>query len=50
MKTLNRIPQSDTRMNTFADRAMAYYNHLTEPEHLPTGVSVLNPYQQSECQ
>lgn len=37
-------------MNTFADRAIAYYNTLEAPIHLPPGVGVMNPYQQPEVQ
>ncbi|WP_020600251.1 uracil-DNA glycosylase family protein [Spirosoma panaciterrae] len=35
-------------MPTFADKAIAYYNSLTAPTHLPAGVDVLNPYQTPE--
>lgn len=31
-------------MTTFARQAIAYYNSLTAPTNLPTGVEVLNPY------
>ncbi|GAB3342129.1 hypothetical protein GCM10027299_56690 [Larkinella ripae] len=37
-------------METFADRAIPYYYHLTEPENLPPGVGALNPYRQPEVQ
>ncbi|GAB3937177.1 uracil-DNA glycosylase family protein [Larkinella terrae] len=37
-------------METFADRAIPYYLHQTEPDHLPPGVSALNPYRQPEVQ
>ncbi|WP_461041293.1 uracil-DNA glycosylase family protein [Spirosoma harenae] len=32
-------------MITFADKAIAYYNNLSAPTNLPTGVDVMNPYQ-----
>jgi hypothetical protein len=35
-------------MSTFADHALAYYLNLAEPENLPPGVSVLNPYRRPE--
>ncbi|MCY7352158.1 MAG: DUF4918 family protein [Cytophagaceae bacterium] len=35
---------------TFADRAIDYYLHLTEPPALPPGVSAMNPYRQLEIQ
>ena len=37
-------------MNTFADRAIAYYNALEAPANLPPGVGVMNPYQQPGVQ
>ncbi|RRB02626.1 uracil-DNA glycosylase family protein [Larkinella rosea] len=37
-------------METFADRAIPYYLRQTEPDHLPPGVSALNPYRQPEVQ
>jgi hypothetical protein len=37
-------------METFADRAIAYYLDLKEPENLPPGVGALNPYRQPEVQ
>ncbi|MFD2574507.1 uracil-DNA glycosylase family protein [Spirosoma soli] len=37
-------------MTTFADKAIPYYNTLKAPTHLPTGVGVMNPYEQSEVQ
>jgi len=35
-------------MNTFADRAIAYYNQLEAPTNLPPGIGVMNPYQQPD--
>ena len=35
-------------MTTFADKAIAYYNHLSAPTTLPPGVDVINPYQQPD--
>ncbi|WP_266364971.1 uracil-DNA glycosylase family protein [Tellurirhabdus rosea] len=35
---------------TFASRAIDYYFQLNEPDHLPPGVSVLNPYRQPAVQ
>jgi hypothetical protein len=35
---------------SFAEQAINYYLNLTEPASLPTGVSVLNPYQQPDVQ
>ncbi len=35
---------------TFADRALDYYLHLTEPTGLPPGVSAMNPYLRPEVQ
>lgn len=35
---------------TFADRAVNHYLHLTEPTGLPTGVSAMNPYRRPEVQ
>lgn len=35
-------------MTTFADRAIAYYNALEAPTHLPPGVGVMNPYRQPD--
>ncbi|KAA9349079.1 uracil-DNA glycosylase family protein [Larkinella humicola] len=37
-------------METFADRAIAYYLGLKEPTNLPSGVGALNPYRQPEIQ
>ncbi|WP_138992323.1 uracil-DNA glycosylase family protein [Larkinella sp. C7] len=37
-------------METFADRAIAYYLGLKKPTNLPLGVSALNPYEQPEVQ
>jgi hypothetical protein len=33
-------------MTTFADKAIAYYHTLTAPTDLPSGVGVMNPYEQ----
>ncbi len=33
-------------MTTFADKAIAYYQSLTVPTSLPSGVGVMNPYEQ----
>lgn len=35
-------------MTTFASKAIAYYNALTEPNNLPPDIGVLNPYPQPE--
>jgi len=37
-------------MTTFANRAIAYYNALEAPANLPSGIDVMNPYQQSDVQ
>ena len=37
-----------TRMKTFADRAIAYYNALEAPTNLPPGIDVMNPYKQPD--
>lgn len=37
-------------MTTFANRAVAYYNALEAPIHLPPGVGVMNPYRQPDVQ
>lgn len=33
-------------MTTFADKAITYYQSLTAPTNLPSGVGVMNPYEQ----
>ena len=35
-------------MTTFANRAIAYYNSLEAPTHLPPGIAVMNPYREPE--
>lgn len=37
-------------MTTFADYAIAYYNALEAPANLPSGIGVMNPYQQPQVQ
>ncbi|GAB3897855.1 hypothetical protein GCM10028803_16520 [Larkinella knui] len=37
-------------MDTFADRAIAYYLSLSEPDQLPPGVGAINPYRQPAVQ
>ncbi|WP_128544470.1 uracil-DNA glycosylase family protein [Larkinella soli] len=37
-------------MKTFAEQAIDYYVHLSEPARLPPGVGVMNPYRQPEVQ
>ncbi|MBC3788983.1 uracil-DNA glycosylase family protein [Spirosoma utsteinense] len=37
-------------MNTFADRAIAYYNTLQAPVNLPLGIGIMNPYQLTDVQ
>lgn len=37
-------------MTTFADRAIAYYNHLAAPTNLPPGLGVMNPYPRPDVQ
>ena len=36
------------RQNTFAEKAISFYLNLAPPENLPSGISIMNPYENDE--